>query len=186
MPTATEHRQSVQQVSDLAIRDLAAVWADFDSATVARDRLLAVLPRLILVYATAAAVVAADFYDDLRDEAGVRGRFRAIPAELPDPGRAESLARWGVGPLFADEPDFAASLSRVSGGLQRVIANADRHTVAGSAVADPGARGWQRVGVGTSCDFCQMLLSRGAVYTEATAQFEAHDHCNCGAEPVFR
>jgi hypothetical protein len=31
-----------------------------------------------------------------------------------------------------------------------------------------------------------MLLGRGAVYTEASADFEAHDHCNCGAAPAWR
>jgi hypothetical protein len=36
-----------------------------------------------------------------------------------------------------------------------------------------------------ACDFCEMLADRGAVYGEASADFEAHDHCSCSAEPVF-
>jgi hypothetical protein len=28
-----------------------------------------------------------------------------------------------------------------------------------------------------------MLLGRGGVYTEATADFESHDHCGCWSEP---
>ena len=53
-----------------------------------------------------------------------------------------------------------------------------------SSTTDPKARGWQRVGVG-ECDFCSMLIGRGAVYSEATADFLSHDHCHCYAEPAF-
>jgi hypothetical protein len=68
--------------------------------------------------------------------------------------------------------------------MQRRIANVSRYTVAESSVADPGATGWQRVGAG-SCAFCRMLIGRGAVYTEAGADFASHDHCNCSAVPAF-
>jgi hypothetical protein len=54
-----------------------------------------------------------------------------------------------------------------------------------SAVADPGASGWQRTGSGTSCTFCRMLIGRGGVYSEATADFASHDHCNCSATPAW-
>jgi hypothetical protein len=30
-----------------------------------------------------------------------------------------------------------------------------------------------------------MLIARGAVYTEVTADFASHDHCNCSAVPAF-
>jgi hypothetical protein len=30
-----------------------------------------------------------------------------------------------------------------------------------------------------------MLIGRGAVYSEATADFAAHDHCKCSAVPAF-
>jgi hypothetical protein len=186
MPTlARTHRRDVAVLTDLALRDLRKAWGQFDGATAARDGLQDVLPRLVALYGSASATLAADFYDDLRDQAEVKGRFRAIPAELPDEDRTDALARWGVSPLFRAEPDFESALTLVSGGLQRIIANADRHTITGSSVADPRARGWRRVGSGSSCDFCQMLLGRDAVYSEATADFEAHDHCNCGAEPAF-
>jgi hypothetical protein len=38
---------------------------------------------------------------------------------------------------------------------------------------------------GNACDFCSMLADRGAVYGEASAEFEAHDHCSCSAQPVY-
>ena len=186
MPTLTAaHRRDLAELTGLAQNDLSLIWRDFNTATTARDGLIELLPQLVAIYGSAAATLGADWYDEMRAAAAVKGRFRAIPAELPDQGRTDALARWGVTPLFSAEPDFASALTLVSGGLQRIVSNTDRQSVTGSSVADPRARGWQRVGSGASCEFCSMLLDRGAVYSEATADFETHDHCNCGAEPVF-
>lgn len=180
------HRRELQTLTGLAAKDLALIWREFNTAEAARDGLMDVLPRLMSIYGSAAATLGADYYDSLREVAAVKGRFLAIPAELPDAGRVEALARWGVSPLFKAEPDFASSLTLVNGGLQRIIANADRQTVMGSATQDRSARGWRRVGAGNTCSFCDMLLGRGAVYTEATADFISHDHCGCSAAPAWR
>ena len=186
MPTLTAaHRRDLAELTGLAQKDLTLIWREFNTATAARDGLIELLPRLVSIYGSAASTLGADWYDEMRAAAKVKGRFRAIPAELPDIGRTDALARWGVSPLFSATPDYASALTLVFGGLERIVSNADRESVTGSSVADPRARGWQRVGSGASCDFCSMLLDRGAVYTEATADFETHDHCNCSAEPVF-
>ena len=183
MSAATQLRSAVTSLSTLASRDLAGLWRQVETAVQAREALSDVLPALVETYGAASATLAADWYDDLRDKAGARGRFTAIPAEVGESG-ADVLARWGVAPLFAAEPDWASAQVLIAGGLQRRIANASRLTVTRSAVEDRAARGWQRVGVG-GCDFCAMLLGRGAVYTEATADFESHDHCRCSAVPAF-
>lgn len=181
------HHRDVAALTGFAKRDLALIWRELNTlpGTAVRNGLIEVLPPLVDMYGSAAATLGADWYEEMRGAAKVKGRFRASMAELPDAGRTESLAHWAVGPLFEDEPDFDATLSRVSGGLQRIVANADRESVTRSSTADSKARGWQRVGSGASCEFCSMLLGRGAVYSEATADFLTHDHCNCAAEPVF-
>lgn len=148
------------------------------SETVLRD----VLPDLIDTYGAAAGTLAADWYDDLREKREIPGRFTAIPADIPDAG-AQALVGWALAEV-ADPQDVTAFRSLIEGGTQRRIANFSRQTVMGSAVADPKARGWQRVGAG-ECDFCAMLIGRGAVYSEASADFQSHDHCNCGAEPAW-
>lgn len=169
----------------LAEADLARLWTDFDTPEQAREWLADVLPGLVALYGSAAATLAADWYDDLREQAGAKGNFRAIPAELPDQGRTDSLAGWAVGSMFGPDPNPTATLTLATGGLQRIVANASRQTITVSSIADPAARGWRRVGRGSSCEFCQMLLGRGDVYSEASADFASHDHCNCGAEPAF-
>lgn len=183
-PQARAHRADLAELARLSENDLAIMFRRFDSADAARQGLMDLLPQLIDLYGSAAATLGADWYDDLRDAKAVRGRFRAIPAELPGRDRTDALARWGIGPLFRDEPDWAIALSNVAGGLQRIIVNADRQTVMTSSVQDRGARGWQREGVG-QCEFCRMLIDRGAVYTEATADFDCHDRCGCIGVPAF-
>lgn len=183
MPTATQLRNGLIGLSVLATNDLDKVWRKVTTAELARDALIELLPLLVQVYGSAAAALAADWYDDRRTEAGAEGSFTAVPVEVDDAGTDE-LTRWSVSPLFQSEPDWDAARTLVIGGLQRRVTNAGRFTVVESSLADPGALGWQRVGAG-SCAFCQMLISRGAVYTEATASFASHDHCRCAAVPAF-
>jgi hypothetical protein len=183
-PAARKHRADLAELARLAEGDLSVLFRDVSDADRVRESLIAVLPRLVTMYGSAAASLGADWYDELREQAEVRGRFQAIVAGLPDVGRTDALAGWSVGPLFGATPDASAARSMASGGLQRIIFNADRETVTGSAVRDPKARGWQREGVG-ECSFCQMLIGRGAVYTEASVQFDSHDRCQCVGVPVF-
>lgn len=184
MPTAADLRRGVQDLAILAESDLAGLWRQVSTAVQAREALQDVLPALVETYGAAAAAMAADWYDDLRDEVRAPARFTAIPATLEDVG-GDVLARWGVAPLFSAEPDWSAARTLIAGGLQRRIANASRETVRLSAVQDPGADGWQRVGDGSTCGFCAMLIGRGAVYSEEGADFAAHDHCGCQAAPAW-
>src|SRR5690625_606941 len=178
MPPVSQLRGDVAALVTLALSDLDGLWSQVGTLEQAREALRDVLPELYGAYGAAAATVAADWYDDLRDEVAAAGRFTAIPAELREPGTDE-LARWGVSPLLGENPDWDAARSLVAGGLQRRIADVGRRTVMGSAVADPGADGWQRVASGGGCSFCSMLAGRGAVYTEETVDFASHDHCRC-------
>jgi hypothetical protein len=179
VPSPTLLRSDVALLADEASSDLAALWRGVDSPAAVEAALRDVLPALIESYGAAASLVAADWYDESRDEAGARGRFAAIPAEIADVG-AQPLVGWAL--TTADT--FEGFQGLVLGGTQRRIANHSRLTVSRSSVADPAARGWKRVGAG-NCDFCAMLIGRGAVYTEESADFHAHDHCNCSPAPAW-
>jgi hypothetical protein len=69
------------------------LWRQVSDAVTAREMLRDILPALVDTYGQAAGALAADWYDEARDEAGVRGRFRALVADVPDPG-ADALAGW--------------------------------------------------------------------------------------------
>ncbi len=179
------HRRDLAELWRLAEIDLRILFRNIDTGEQARDALMDLLPQLVSIYGSAAATLGADWYDDLREQAAVQGSFTAVPAELPDRGRTDALARWSVAPLFQPDPEPTTALHKVAGGLQRIIGDADRGSVVESVKADPRGRGWQRHTSGGACDFCQMLTGRGAVYTEASSSFESHDHCGCIAVPVY-
>lgn len=168
-------------VNDYAARDLDLLWRQVHDAAEAQVALNDVLPALIDTYGLAASALAAEWYDELRHKVGTKGRFTAIAADIKDSG-AHALVGWAV----SEAHDMDSLQTLVLGGMQRRIANFSRQTVMDSSLADPGARGWQRVGVGECKNgFCDILIARGAVYSEATADFAAHDHCKCTAVPAF-
>lgn len=180
MVTAAQLRRDVATLTRELNGDLSVLWRRLETISAAGEALNDVLPALIDQYGAAAGTVAADWYDDLREKREVAGRFRAIPADVKDTG-AHALVGWAI----QTATDYTAFQTLIAGGAQRRLANFSRLTVMGSSIADPKARGWQRVGDGSTCEFCSMLLGRGAVYSEATADFQAHDHCACQAEPAF-
>jgi hypothetical protein len=145
-----------------------------------RAALMDVLPSLVETYGAAASSVAADWYDELRAEAAARGRFSAIPADLGDT-RVGGLIGWAMEQAKSDD----AFQQMIAGGMQKRIANASRSTVARSSYADPQSVGWKRIGVG-ECGFCAMLIDRDQLYSEATADFASHEHCNCQAYPLIK
>lgn len=181
MTTPTRLRNDLAELDRLARTDLMVVWREVETAVQAERALRDVLPGLIDAYGAAAATIAAEWYEDQRDKAGAKGRFTAIPADIPDAG-AHALIGWAL----TEATDLAGFRGLIEGGTQRRMADFGRRTVMDSSYADPQADGWQRVSRGgCSTGFCDMLAGRGAVYSEATADFAAHDNCHCVAVPAF-
>lgn len=172
-------RDGVQGLYGYASADLAALWRQVSTAAEASAALHDILPGLISTYGSAAAVLAANWYDELRESLEISGAYTAIPADKPDVG-AHALVGWAA----SEATDLDAFQSLILGGMQRRIADFSRDTIAESSIADPRARGWQRTGSG-ECDWCAMLIGRGAVYSESSADFASHDHCRCSAVPAW-
>lgn len=169
----------------LVARDLDAFFASLDLSRPerARDELLAFMPYLVAQYGESAAAVAADWYDEVRAAEGVAGRFAATMATSPYLDAVEGTTRRAVGALFTDAPD--ETLMALRSAAPKYVLAAGRRTITTSADRDPRASGWQRVGSGGSCRFCQMLISRGAVYREHSVHFAAHKSCDCAAVPSW-
>lgn len=147
----------------------------------ADEALRDLLPAIVREYGALGGAVAAEWYDQQREKVGAKGRFVASPVAADDRG-AHALIGWAL----SGAKDDVSLQALILGGTQRRVADHVRYTVAGNAVSDPAARGWQRVGVGACKDgFCDMLIARGAVYSEATADFASHDNCKCSAVPAW-
>lgn len=190
LPAEAEQRQALAQLVALAQRDLAAFWQAAGELPVGqlREALAEVLPGIGLTYGDAAAALGAEWFETAREASGAPGSFAPVLAEQPDQGRWASLANWATESMLKPDPPKDVRrivLKRVDGGLQRSIAAQHRETIMRSAIADPAAKGWKRVGSGDTCDFCAKLLGRGAVYTDTSVHFRAHDHCSCAAAPAW-
>jgi hypothetical protein len=83
------------------------------------------------------------------------------------------------------QADDIARARMAAAGLRQAL-DGGRETVAATVAADPQAVGYARVTSGKACQFCSMLADRGAVYSDDSVHFEAHDGCSCSAEPVYR
>ena len=173
-------RAEIAELVRLAAGDLDEVWRLATDQGIAAEALMDVLPDLIDTYGLAAGALAAEWYDGVREAQGVGGRFTAIQADIPDSG-ARQLVQWAAGTAS----DLTAMQALILGGTQRRIANHARQTIMGSSYADPQAAGWMRVARVGGCRFCQMLASRGAIYSERSVRFGAHDDCECQAAPKF-
>lgn len=185
------YRAAQNDAVALAQADLAAFWRTLDhsDARAAADAVQGFLPALVGDYGSVGAAVAADFYDDLRDRAELRRPYRAHVAEPAPEGQARAVARWGVGPLFAANPDTAGALGILADAVQRLVLQPGRATIADNAAHDPADVRWARNPTGPNvCAWCRMLASRGAVYaSKATAggMTDWHTACWCVPEPVF-
>lgn len=162
----------------LAETDLRAIWrilerGEGDAQAVLND----LLPGLILEYGAMGAALAAQWYDEQRAREGARGRFVAEPIEADD---RDAYALVGFAVATATSDDALRTL--IAGGVQNRIADHLRLTVTGASVRDPAAKGWTRVGSGSTCDWCANLI--GEVFVTDT-EFQSHDFCNCGPSPFF-
>jgi hypothetical protein len=154
----------------------AAIDGNEKAASLVAQALHDTVPALLDRYQLTAASIAADLYDLERQSVGAKGRFSALVPDFGD-GGAHELVGWATS--TATSPESLTTL--LEGGFDRRLWTAARSVYMTSATSDPAAHGWQRETDGHACAFCVMLASRGAVYSEASADFSSHDHCGCTA-----
>lgn len=193
-PLTAAYRRETLKLRAGTIRSMQAVWPalDWNRLDETFPAWLAATRGLVERDHAKAAQMAGLYVEALRRAEKAAGTATVQLATL-DPERLTTALR--VTSLVALKRGAAAGMPasvamprafvQASGSATRLILNGGRDTIRETVAADPEARGWQRVGSGRTCDFCSMLLGRGAVYTEATADFASHDHCACSAEPVY-
>lgn len=185
-----EFRAANQSLVALAQRDLTDFWGALqlsgDPVRVLNE-LLEFFPDLLQTYGDTAAVLGADWYDQLRDVPASAKSFQAVLSQPTSTDQAQGATRWALAPLFPSaepvydfdprtgeerqvgtrtiEPDPDRALARLMGATQRLVLKPGRDSIWNSAGRDPVPTGVARVPSGTStCAFCVMLASRGPVY----------------------
>lgn len=147
---------------------------------------LAVLPIVVPSYYDAAGSLATAWYDELRDEAQPRSLF--LPEIVGNP-TTDWIEREVAKFQRSLDRDFEQEVQRILDEANRLaekeVARGYRATIIGNSHVDEDAIGWSRVARAGACKFCLMLADKGAVFTEATADFAAHGDCHCAARPEF-
>lgn len=176
-------RVTVQKRMTAALRVVAEQYAGDPRRF--RDAAIGVIQNLTKQYGAQAGQFAAQWYNAMRSDAGIRDRFvaRGYIGDYDDEV-AETIRRL-VGDLFTDAPDLEAVFQSITERASKYVADDARETVRRNAGRDPRARGWRRVAHGETCDFCLMLVGRGGVYTDESVRFASHVHCNCTAVPEW-
>ena len=168
----SQHAARNAAIVALAAQQLSQAWPQIDwAAPQAVDAVKKIYAAIVTRYGTAAASVAAEFYDQQRAAALPQaGNFRATPAD-PIPVEVldtvvESAFR---GTESVDgEPQTTSDLAvdqrvpaRLEASLQRHVQQPARDTVTQNVVADPANVRYVRVPQGPDpCAFCIMLASR--------------------------
>lgn len=186
MPPLDVHRTEVADIVAVAQADLVERWRELPLDD--RQRLSLALTReideLVQTYGRMVAGAAADWYLELR-RSEVPGRYVPVVRTPVTSAQVASNAGWASAPILR-RGGTELALSRAGGALQRLVVAADRETLIANVDRDPRAARWYRGASANCCAFCAMTASRGATYrSEASADFQAHNHCRCFPVPVF-
>lgn len=175
-----------------------SVWGLLDTADLDAtfQRWLKVAVPVVQTNRVASARLAAAYLAAFR--LAELGSAEGLPVVLAAPADVKAVTTsllvtgpWSVKKAMTSGVDLARAVdvaeARSSAAAMRHVLSGGRETIVGTVAADRQALGWARVASANSCAFCAMLASRGPEYgSEDTAAFEAHDGCQCGAEPVYR
>lgn len=179
------YARAANTISDQAVNDLNKVLDLVAGLPVeeARDELLAILPDLVDYYGDTLAVVAAEWYEQIREDPS---KFSTVLADAYPTEQVQGTVQYAGKFLAAGDEDAAREL--LAGAMQRWIMYSGRETVARNVALDPSKPRFARVPVGETCAWCDMLASRGWVYhSKETAGINGgyHDRCNCQIVPSW-
>lgn len=171
---------AIKGCSSAAQKDFEKIWSllDFSDKDYSIEILFDLLPGLVERYGNAAAIAAANMYDIIANEAGVR----ISSAELSPTQEAKMLDSVNYAKTLIENGNYDIAKRVLATAIDYYTKKPARDTVYNNAKRD-GAR-YARVPRGaTTCEFCLMLASRGFIYhTEEDAGGDGnkyHTHCDC-------
>lgn len=162
-----------------------------------RGALFAATPLIVSDYIDGSAALALDWFEEIREAARPPRSYTPRPFAVVDDDALMSSVATATTALHDLERDISRmtddllqqateeALKVLEPAVQRDVAAGFWDTMTENAAEDPDAVGWQRFARANACKFCLMLAGRGAVYTEATADFAAHTSCHCVVGPSY-
>lgn len=195
--TPEQFRDVMASRSLVAVSALTSAWptvSDLPRSELT-TALMDLVPAITDSESLTAAALAADWYDSLRElQLPSAPRFSARPIPPPPTSRYLSLVDWAT---YAQ----GSELSRLTGGMVRIVTNSARDTITTAVATDPAKPSFRRVARPGACRFCRMLAGRDNYPSEQAARVVVgrnggrrgsrplgstyHDACHCGVAPVF-
>jgi hypothetical protein len=187
------HRRQQLAIRAQALRDFTRLWPLWNGDQASFEQMVAAALPVMGAYHRVSSALAARYFEQFRAAERIKGDARGLAARPLDRDKAfASLMVTGQRQtqkaiLSGASPQAAmqTALVRTSGTVTRMVLDGGRDALALSTATDRQATGWHRVTSGDPCAFCAVVASRGAVFGESSADFEAHDHCACFAEPAY-
>ncbi len=191
------HYQAQLKVRAMALRDYLRLWPIWTGGEDSFNQLVAAAVVLVRAYRQMSGDLGASYFDAFRLAENPGGQAKSWLADPMTPEAEDRLVaslhvtgemtvRQALAAGRSPEDARQTALTTTSGTLTRHISDGGRESILRSTAHDIKARGWARVTDPKPCAFCALLSSRGPVYiSEFTADFEAHDHCGCTAEPGY-
>lgn len=187
--TPDEQRLILEELSRLAIGEVTDVWRTASSLSPSEFRAMMkrALPDVLDPHIASAADLSAVWYEAAAPDIP----FRAGAAALPPAEQFAKSASWSL--MASGE----AGLVRMAGVSKRAVFGGARRTTQLNVSRERGSR-WARTASAGACEFCRMVVSRGAVYTSEEAATQVggnglpirgnrdegstfHDFCRCMA-----
>lgn len=181
-------RRALQNISSIANTELAVLWRSFQGMTddELRDFLLLSVPTLTDKYGNMAAVVAAEFYEEIR-VSQIGGNYQAVLAGTVPIEKVEASVRYAARHIY--DGNALLALEYLQGIIDVNVKQPARDTIFNNARRDPARPKFARVPTGSeTCAWCMMLASRGFVYANAKTAGELgqyHKNCDCQAVAEF-
>ena len=179
----------VAEATDLfeaRIRELVEQGAPWE---LVREEARRMFISLVDGYRVQAEASGEEWYRYLRELAvGEVAGLPSVEVPLVEHRKLSSAVWWASQWLEEPNVDVERALAVLSERLDQFIKHAGREKVTQLAVADPVAKRFGRVPVGSTCTWCEMLASRGFVYTSPKSAglfMRFHYKCDCQVVPGF-
>lgn len=180
-----EFRAAQAAIGGLAVADLRDVWAPLNLSNPerVRDALLQTVPAITTQWGETSAVIAAEWYGDMRADAGVVERYSPRMAEVVAAVAAEQSVRFSAAHLWTANP--GQMLLYLEGAVTKFAMQPGRDTITENVEQDPDAVSWRRMASPDACAYCAYMVTIVREGNPMEQHEKYHPGCRCTPVPVF-
>lgn len=110
--------------------------------------------------------------------------YKPITLDMPkwSKDKIDGVVGWSMSKLVAE--DYPMAQQALADGVERMILDAFRDTIAENSLSDSFVVGYQRIASPDACAFCALVCLNE--YTSSEEDGGYHDNCSCTTVPIYR